>query len=322
MGLYDRFNRKIDYLRISVTDRCNLRCLYCMPEDGIQSKPQKDLLSYEEIQRFAEAAVEAGISKIRLTGGEPLVRKDIVSLVEMLAAIPGLNDLSLTTNGLLLPEHGEKLKQAGLQRINISIDSLDPHVYRRITHTGSLDAALAGMKKALELGFAPIKINTVLMRGVNDDPADFIRLIYEYPVHVRFIEFMPIGRWDRTLFMPVNELKAKLEGHGLMGPVDGPAGAGPAKYFNVKGTLGTVGLISPMSNHFCGTCNRLRLTPDGKLRPCLFSDAEFDIKPALRHNVSKEEILLMIQDVLNDKPERHKAGNAETLKRLMYQIGG
>lgn len=322
MGLYDRFNRRIDYLRVSITDRCNLRCFYCMPENGIKSKPHGDLLSYEEIKRFAEAAVEAGISKIRLTGGEPLVRRDAVSLVEMLAVIPGLSDVSLTTNGLLLPEYGDGLKQAGLRRINISIDSLDPHVYRHVTRIGSVYQALAGLKKALELGFAPVKVNTVLMRGINDDPEDFIKLIYDYPVHVRFIEFMPIGGWDPTLYISIDELKVRLEGYGLTGPVEGPAGAGPANYFGFKGALGTIGFISPISNHFCGSCNRLRLTPDGKLRACLFSDAEFDIKPKLRDNLSKEEIMLLIQDVINNKPEKHEIGKVEKIKRLMYQIGG
>ncbi|MBE0447356.1 MAG: GTP 3',8-cyclase MoaA [Actinobacteria bacterium] len=322
MGLYDRFDRRIDYLRVAITDRCNLRCFYCMPENGIELKPHEDLLSYEEIQRFAEAAVEAGISKIRLTGGEPLIRKDAVSLVKMLAATPGLSDMSLTTNGLLLPEYGDALKEAGLRRVNISIDSLDPETYQKLTRYGNIERSIAGMKKALSLGFKAVKINTVLIRGINDDPEDFIKLIYNYPVHVRFIELMPISKWDPNLYVSIDELKAKLEDYGLIGPVEGPVGAGPAKYFGFKGALGTVGFISPISNHFCGGCNRLRLTPDGKLRPCLFSDIEFDIKSILRDNVSKEEIILVIRDVLNSKPEKHEAGKLEKLKRLMCQIGG
>jgi len=321
--LYDKHSRRIDYLRISVTDRCNLRCFYCMPEGGVSLKPHEDMLGYEDIKRFAEAAIEAGISKIRLTGGEPLVRKDAVSLVEMLTAIPGLNDMSLTTNGLLLPEYGDELKRAGLKRVNISIDSLDPRVYRQVTRHDSVGKALAGMKKALELGFAPVKINAVLMRGINDDPGDFVRLIYEYPVHVRFIELMPVGKWDPKLYVSTDEFRANLERYGSIEVVDGPAGAGPARYFGFKGALGTIGFISPISNHFCKACNRLRLTPDGKLRTCLFSDAEFDIKSKLRDNLlSKEEIIHFIRNVLDSKPERHEFEKMEKLKRLMYQIGG
>ncbi|MDP2211732.1 MAG: GTP 3',8-cyclase MoaA [Candidatus Aquicultor sp.] len=322
MELYDRFNRRIDYLRISVTDRCNLRCSYCMPEAGVEAKAHRDILSYEEIERFALAAVAAGISKIRLTGGEPLVRKDAVALVKMLAAIPGLRDMSLTTNGLLLPEFGDDLKAAGLKRVNISIDSLDSDVYRRLTRGGDLNKALAGLKKALELGFEPVKVNAVLMRGVNDDPKEFVELIHEYPVHVRFIEYMPVGAWDPKLYVSIDEFKANLARYGAGDPVEGPPGAGPATYFAFAGALGTIGFISPISNHFCGSCNRLRLTPDGKVRPCLFSDDEFDIRPKVRDNVSKDETIEFIREILAAKPERHAAHEKEHLKRLMYQIGG
>jgi len=321
-ALYDNYDRKIDYLRISVTDRCNLRCFYCMPEEGITPKPHEGILSYEEIKRFAEAAVATGITKIRLTGGEPLVRRDIVKLVEMLANIPGLNDLSLTTNGILLPHHAEDLKKAGLQRVNVSIDSLDPETYQKLTRLGGVEKALAGVRVALELGFDPVKINTVLIKGVNDDPKDFIRLIHDYPVHVRFIEFMPVGDWNPELYLSIDELKQKLGRYGGFEPVEGPKGAGPAQYATCKGALGTLGFISPISNHFCPSCNRLRLTPDGKLRVCLFSDAEFDVRPILRGNTSEQEIAAFIRTVTESKPERHSAGAQEKPARLMCQIGG
>lgn len=320
--LYDKYNRKIDYMRISVTDRCNLRCFYCMPEEGITPKPHAEILSYEEIKRFAKAAIAAGITKIRVTGGEPLVRRNIVKLVQMLANIPGLKDLSLTTNGILLPHYGESLKSAGLKRINISIDSLDPEVYGKLTRLGSVDKALAGIEKALELGFDPVKINTVLIKGVNDDPKDFIKLIYDYPVHVRFIEFMPVGDWNPDLYLSIDELKEKIGCYGELKPVQGPEGAGPARYATFKGALGTLGFISPISNHFCPSCNRLRLTPDGKLRTCLFSDAEFDVRPILRGSNNEQEITSFVRTVTESKPERHSAGTQEKLARLMCQIGG
>ncbi|MDI6717389.1 MAG: GTP 3',8-cyclase MoaA [Actinomycetota bacterium] len=321
-GLYDGFNRKVDYLRISITDRCNLRCFYCMPESGVVPKPHKEILSYEEIELFVRAAAEAGISKVRITGGEPLVRRDAAKLIEMISKVPGLTDISLTTNGILLPEYGDDLKKAGLRRVNISIDSLDPEVYRRITRHGDVKRALSGLRKAIELGFEPVKINTVLMRGVNDDPRAFIRLIYDYPIHIRFIELMPISRWDPNLFISVDEFKTKLATFGPLELVAGPQGAGPASYVIFKGALGTIGFISPMSNHFCSSCNRLRLTPDGKLRACLFSDVEFDIKPKLRDNIHGEEIITLVRNVLKNKPEKHDARKGETLERLMCQIGG
>lgn len=321
--LYDKYNRKIDYLRISVTDRCNLRCLYCMPQEGVKPKPHEEILSYEEIKSFAAASVKAGISKVRLTGGEPLVRKDAVKLVEMIANIPGLKDISLTTNGTLLPEFGEELKRAGLRRVNISIDSLDPQAYEKITRIGKLEHALAGLEKSFDIGFEPVKVNTVLVKGINDDPEDFVKLIYNYPVHVRFIELMPMkAKQDSGLFLSIDELKANLARYGSFEPVEGPKGAGPARYVTFKGALGTIGFISPISHHFCSTCNRLRLTPDGKLRACLFSDKEFDIRPVLRDNLSEEEIIAFVRNVLTRKPEEHNIAGLDKMDRLMCQIGG
>ncbi len=321
-GLYDKYNRKIDYLRISITDRCNLRCFYCMPLGGVKPKPHDEILSYEEIKSFAKAAVNAGVSKIKLTGGEPLVRKGAVKLVSMLAGIPGLKDISLTTNGTLLPEFGERLKAAGLKRVNISIDSLDPQIYQIITRMGKLERVLSGLEKSLELGFEPVKINTVLIRSINDDPKDFIKLIYDYPVHVRFIELMPVSRQDPSLFLSIDELKQSLIRYGNLKEIEGPEGAGPAQYVTFKGALGSVGFISPISHHFCSTCNRLRLTSDGKLRTCLFSDKEFDIRPIFRDKLSEEEISAFIQNVLNRKPEGYNILSLNKTDRLMCQIGG
>lgn len=321
-NLYDGFNRRIDYLRLSITDRCNLRCTYCMPEEGIKERPPGEILSYEELEIFTSAAVSAGISKVRVTGGEPLVRKDAVELIRMLASLKDLEDISLTTNGLLLEEHASELKAAGLSRVNVSIDTLDPAVYKELTRWGTLDRALAGLKKALEVGLEPVKVNAVLLRGVNDDPAAFVKLIYDYPVHVRFIERMPIGGFERQLpgdFVSIDELKANLAKCGRFEESSGPFGAGPATYVRFEGALGTIGFISPISRHFCGSCNRLRLTPDGRLRLCLFSDAEIDVRPAIWEG--EAAVKKLIERALREKPREHSLELGK-VKRLMNQIGG
>jgi cyclic pyranopterin phosphate synthase len=312
-----------------------------MPEAGVKPKSHQEILSYEEIEAFAKAAVKAGISRIRLTGGEPLVRRDIVSLVEMLSGIEGLKDVSLTTNGVMLPRYGKALKKAGLNRVNISLDSLDPVIYRRLTRLGDVNRVLEGLKVAIELGFDPVKINVVLIRGVNDDPYDFIKLIHDYPVHVRFIELMPVSISDFTSYIPIDEFKTKVAdcinnrfgksaGVGAnMGStvaagadhdklirsgmelkeIDSsngkPYGAGPAHYVTVEGAKGSIGFINAISNHFCDRCNRIRLTADGKLRPCLFSNTEFDVREQLRLNKNEEDLAAFIGDVIRRKPERH-----------------
>lgn len=319
--LVDGFKRRIDYLRLSITDRCNLRCKYCMPEEGVEMRPHGEILSYEELEIFTKAAVGAGISKVRVTGGEPLVRKDIVDLITMLASLSDLDDVSLTTNGVLLEEHADELKKAGLSRVNISIDSLDPEVYRSLTRRGSLERALSGMRAALEAGLEPVKVNAVLMSGVNDDPGEFVRLTYDYPVHVRFIERMPIGEASAETkgFISVEELKGKLAAYGSFEEASGPFGAGPATYVKFNGALGTVGFISPISRHFCGQCNRLRLTPDGKLRVCLFSNEEIDVRPAIWDG--PEAVKAVIKEALRRKPREH-GEELVAVKRLMHQIGG
>jgi cyclic pyranopterin phosphate synthase len=311
--LLDSYNRNIDYMRLSVTDRCNLCCSYCMPEEGVRMKAHNEILAYEEIERFANAAVKAGISKIRLTGGEPLVRRDIVSLVGMLANIDGIEDLALTTNGILLSDYGEALKDAGLMRVNISLDSFDPATYEKLTRCGDLERAMAGLRMAIELGFEPVKVNVVLIKGVNDDPGEFIKLIYDYPVHVRFIELMPVSVTDKGSFLSIAEFETKIAAYGEVENIDNtkeklPIGAGPARYITLKGALGTIGFISAVSNHFCNRCNRIRLTPDGKLRTCLFSETEFDIRKLLRANVSEEGLVAFIKNAVLKKPEQHNIG--------------
>jgi cyclic pyranopterin phosphate synthase len=342
----DSFGRRIDYLRISVTDRCNLRCVYCMPEEGVPWKDHAEVLSFEEIERFAAAAVQEGISKIRLTGGEPLVRKGIVEHIARLRALTGIEAIALTTNATLLPRMAADLAAAGLTRVNISIDSLDPDVYDRVTRGGRLSDALAGIDAAFAAGMDPVKINVVVVRSLDQDLISFARMTLGRPVHIRFIEYMPVGgetepapggacssdtshqAWTEADTVPSDEILARLmvegaaAGLGILGPVeqgDAPGGWGPAKYYRFEGALGTLGVISPLSHHFCGECNRLRLTADGKLRTCLFSDDELDARTVLRSGTD-EDVRALIRAALAAKPESHNM-RVGTLRR-MSQIGG
>lgn len=321
--LVDSYNRKIDYLRISVTDKCNLRCVYCMPPEGVKLKTHEEILTYEEIIRFARAAIKSGITKIRLTGGEPLVRKDLAFLISELYQIPGLKDLSLTTNALLLKKQLPELVEAGLKRINISIDSLDPEVYRRLTRGGRLDDVMAGLEAALEAGLDPVKVNVVVLRGINDQNLeDFAKLTLKYPIHIRFIEHMSFDNHHTSeFFVPGDEVKQKLATLGILNEVAAPVGAGPAKYYQLSNALGTIGFILPTTGHFCGECNRLRLTADGRLRTCLFSDDEIDVKSFLRRGATEEELLNLIKEALTKKP-KEKFATCQEVKRKMVQIGG
>lgn len=336
---HDSHGRKIDYLRISVTDRCNLRCVYCMPAEGVEWKPPADILTFEEIERFAKIAVAEGISKIRLTGGEPLVRKGIVEHIRRLKAITGLEAIALTTNATLLRRYATELHDAGLSRINISLDSLDPEVFTTITRGGKLEDALDGLDAALEAGFKPVKMNVVVVRSLEQDLGAFARLAIDRPVHVRFIEYMPVGDapaggrghgggWTEADHMPADEildrLRESLAEQGL-GPLEEstsenrPEGWGPARYFTIPGAQGTIGVISPLSRHFCGECNRLRLTADGRLRPCLFSDSELDVRTPLREG-TEEDVRAVILGALESKPETHEQRRGTV--RRMSQIGG
>lgn len=318
----DRYNRKIDYLRISVTDRCNLRCVYCMPETGIVLKPTAEILTYEEIIRIAKVAADSGIGKIRLTGGEPLVRADVVELINELAKLAGLKDISLTTNGVLLAKYAQELKNAGLRRVNISIDSLDPEVYRKLTRGGDVKRVLEGMEAALIAGLEPVKINVVVNRDIRPEIPDLLELIRRHPVHLRFIERMPFNPDENENRLTCGEIMASISGMVDVELLDGPPGAGPAKYFEVAGAKGTVGFICPNTRHICDTCNRLRLTADGRLRVCLFSETEIDIKSRLRAGATDDELAATIREALSLKPKSRDAQGEFGLKRRMYEIGG
>ncbi len=341
----DAHGRRIDYLRISITDRCNLRCRYCMPADGVAFKPHEEILTFEEIVRLARIAAEEGISKVRLTGGEPLVRRGVPDLVRELLALPGLDSVALTTNATLLPRYAAELREAGLSRVNVSLDSLDPAVYEQITRGGSLAGALAGLDAAFDAGFDPVKLNVVVVRSLHQDLLGFARLTLERPLHVRFIEYMPLGDaeegtgchtdgtsdeagWTREDSVPSDEVleriasEAAAAGLGELLPVAreaAPGGWGPARYYRFEGARGTVGVISPLSHHFCAECNRLRLTADGRLRPCLFSDHELDVRTVLRTGTD-EDVRAAVKRALNDKPESHNMRVGT--ERRMSQIGG
>lgn len=325
--LEDRFSRIIDYMRISITDRCNLRCIYCMPSDGVRSIGHKEILTYEEIVRIVRVAAGLGVRKIRITGGEPLARKDVAHLIASLRGIEGIEDISLTTNGLLLERYAVELASAGLDRVNISLDSFKPERYREITRGGELSGVMRGIEAAERAGLIPIKINMVPIRGFNDDEIeDFARLTLRTHFHVRFIEFMPMGNrelWSQGKYIPTDEIKAVVEKIGPLAPVR-LRRIGPARYFRFKNAPGVIGFISALTHHFCEDCNRLRITSDGKLRPCLFSETEIDLKPALRRGASDEEIGRLLRLSIEVKPEGHNIDQRNDLESLkaMSRIGG
>jgi len=338
--LTDRYGRRISYLRISVTDRCNLRCIYCMPPEGIALVQREEILSFEEIAEIARAGAELGLIQVRLTGGEPLVRRDLPRLVRMLRAIPQITDLSLTTNGQLLAESVEALEAAGLDRVNISLDTLDPDCYRALTGGGELERVLAGMEAALNAGFHPVKLNVVIIpeeagsirecqpsgtthltdKVRERDLCRFTELTRERPIHVRFIELMPIGV-ARTTYQSHQEIKQRLEKYGDLLPTEGPRGSGSAHYYRFAGAPGTIGFISPISERFCAHCNRLRLSARGELRSCLYSRGGTDLRAILREGGATGELKRAIQATVSEKPEaRPDPFVPSTMK--MSQIGG
>jgi cyclic pyranopterin phosphate synthase len=325
-GISDSFQRPINYLRISVTDRCNLRCVYCMPEEGVTLMPHADILTYEEIYTVAKVAAGMGINKVRLTGGEPLVRLGLADLVKMLASIEGIDDLSLTTNGILLAHHATELKQAGLRRVNISLDTLQPERFRKITRCGELVDTLKGIDAAHAVSLEPVKINMVVMAGINDDELiDFARKTIEDGWHVRFIEHMPVIADSPTpsRLFSVKEMRNRIEALGKLEPWKVNVGNGPAKYFRLPGAKGTIGFITPVTEHFCYRCNRLRLTADGKLRPCLLSEEEIDLREDLRSGASPDELKRLIEKAIARKPERHHLAEGKTRNgRPFSQVGG
>ncbi|MGD2104072.1 MAG: GTP 3',8-cyclase MoaA [Anaerolineae bacterium] len=332
MAHLDAYNRPISYLRISVTDRCNLRCRYCMPQEGVPWRPHDEVLRYEEIETIVRAAADLGITKVRLTGGEPLVRISIVDLVQMIAKIPGIDDLAMTTNGVLLSQFAEDLARAGLQRVNISLDTLDEERFRTITRCGDLAGVLAGIEAARQAGLSPIKINTVVIRGLNDDEVvDLAAKTLESPWwNIRFIELMPVGNggpvtdaWREDV-VTAQEVRRRIESElGDLEPARMDAGGGPARYYRLPHAKGSIGFITPISEHFCYRCNRLRLTADGQLRPCLLSDREIDLRTPLRAAAGPDQVKALIVDGINCKPMRHHLNqDVHPETRTMSEIGG
>lgn len=320
--MHDTCGRKIDYLRISITDLCNLRCKYCIPEKGVSLKQHDDILSFEEIERIVREAAGLGVTKIRITGGEPLVRRGIADLIRMVAAVPGIRDIGLTTNGILLAPMAAQLKEAGLHRVNISLDSLDPDKYREITRGGDLKQVMAGIQAAREVGLTPIKINAVLIGGFNDSEIEaFVELTRKEPVDIRFIELMPIGEastWSSEHFISNDTVLKRVP---ALVPEAVRDEKSPARYYTLPGALGRVGLINPISSHFCASCNRLRLTADGKLKPCLNTDAEINLHDVLGRGGCLAE---QIQEAIRLKPQHHDIleSHFKPVSRNMHQIGG
>lgn len=324
-----RFNNdKINYLRLSVTDRCNLRCIYCMPEEGVDFLPHTEILRYEEMLQIIQIAIECGIRKVRLTGGEPLARKGFIPFVKKLSHLRGLDEITLTTNGVLLKTFAAQLKETGIHRINISLDSLDPGVFSRITGRDQYKQVWEGIKEAERLGFDPIKINMVVIKGINDgEILDFARLTLNNPYHVRFIEFMPVGEqngWTVDRFIPLKDIQNEIGTLGTLHPVPSNPLDGPAERYKLAGAQGELGFIGAVSQHFCHNCNRLRLTADGHLKGCLFSREELDIKTPLRNGQGPDTLREMILEVIENKPEGHllmKSGPRKCV-RPMSAIGG
>ncbi len=325
-GLFDAFHRRINYMRISVTDRCNLRCIYCT----VQSMPHlshDDILRYEEIHRVVQVAAGLGVRSIRLTGGEPLVRPDLSKLVELLSPVDSIEEISLTTNGTMLDKYAAELKAAGLKRVNISLDTLKPDRFQRITGSDKLKDVLSGIEAAKRAQLNPVKINMVVLRGINDDELlDLARLSLSDGWHVRFIEYMPFVRSaaEANRLVAIGEIMAVIQGTlGELRPCWPKSGNGPAKYYQLPNATGTIGFIGAITDCFCADCNRFRLTADGRLRPCLLEDDEVDIKEPLRRGASIEELQQLIQEAATLKREQHRLGEEPISgKRQMWQIGG
>ncbi len=325
-GLVDSFRRRIDYMRISVTDRCDMRCVYCSDRSA-PPLPHQDVLRYEEIERIVTAAAHLGVTKLRLTGGEPLVRTDLARLVKMLVAVDGITEVSITTNGTRLAGYAEELKAAGLKRVNVSLDSLKAKRFREITGGDRLDAVLRGIEVAGNVGLEPVKVNMVVLRGINDDEIlDFAARTVSHGWHVRFIEHMPFvpSSGGSDGIVSVAEIIERIEGSfGKLEPHVPASGNGPATYFRLPSAPGTLGFIGAVTDCFCADCNRFRLTADGHLRPCLLEDDEIDLKEPLRQGASLEELERLMLGAATMKREQHRlADNFVPGKRQMRQIGG
>lgn len=328
--LHDQYERTIDYLRISITDHCNLKCRYCLPFDGRPKLPMSDILSYEEIFKIAQAAVANGVTKIRVTGGEPLMRINMVAFCRMLSSLPEVTDLAVTTNGVLLDTMAADLKAAGVTRVNVSLDTLDTLRYTEITGKDRLQKVLKGIETADKVGLSPIKINMVPMQGINDDEiADMARWTLTSPYDVRFIELMPTSGWAKKqhndLFISIDKIKKAVETVGRLEPIPNIQTRGPAAYARFPGAKGRIGFIAALSHHFCDTCNRLRLTADGKLRACLFAEEEVDIRSPLRNGAPMEKLQEIIRSTAASKPKGHRLNDQNTKPingRIMSAIGG
>jgi len=326
----DSFGREIDYLRLSLTDRCNLRCVYCMPLSGLRFLPSSELLSAGEIERVARAAIGVGFRKFRLTGGEPTLRLDLIEIVERLAALPGVGDLALTTNALLMPRLARPLRIAGLSRVNIHIDSLDPATVERQMRWGSFDQIWAGIVAAEEAGLTPIKLNVVVTAGFNEnDVVALARLTFRRDWHVRFIELMPLGGGECATLSTkryVSNIETRRRIEAELGPLAELESSNPsdeARNYRLRGARGVIGFISPVSEPYCDTCNRMRLTADGKFHLCLLNDDELDVRKALRSGASLEEIGKILLRAVSLKPTgHHLLQGRSTRDRSMYQIGG
>ena len=305
--MIDQFGRRVEYLRVSVTDKCNLRCIYCMPLEGLTWLKRDELLNYEEIETVVRTMAGMGLRRVRITGGEPLIRRDLPDLIRKISAIPEIEDLSLSTNAVLLADQAQDLRDAGIQRLNISLDSLQQDRVDEIARRpGSFPKIFEGLEAAERVGFSPIKVNVVLIRGRNDDEIeDFARITKERPWHIRFIEVMPTGSnldLSANSFVSCQEALARVRAIDQLEPVDGPFGNGPADYYRFPGAPGTVGVITPMSHNYCHRCNRMRLTAAGQLRPCLFGEIETNLRDHLR---AGRDLRPLIEETLQIKPERH-----------------
>ncbi|MBO8127575.1 MAG: GTP 3',8-cyclase MoaA [Peptococcaceae bacterium] len=325
--MQDKFKREVTYLRVSVTERCNMRCFYCTPGEG--DLPYHEGLPLEDLLRVVRVGTRVGIRKVRLTGGEPLVRRDIVPLVAGINEIAGIDDIAMTTNGCLFTQYAAALKKAGLKRVNISLDTLRRGRFKEITRVDKWNDVWKGIEAALSYGFNPVKLNMVVMKGINDDEIiDFAALTKLYPLHVRFIEMMPIGAGSKRadeLLVTAAEIYTRLENvYGNLKPKGNVGGNGPARYWQIPGGKGTVGMISPLSGSFCPSCNRIRLTASGGLRPCLCNGEEFDLKPLLRKSSTGDQAIAdLIAEAITQKPEGRGEGSFPTVTdKLMSQIGG
>jgi len=332
-SLIDRYNRKIKYIRISVTDRCDLKCLYCKPKDSDSYSRRRAILRFEEITRIVRCFADMGVSRVRITGGEPLVRKDMVSLIGQLSNISGIEDLAMTTNATLLSKYAMDLKNAGLKRVNISLDTLKPETFKTVCGGGELNDVLDGIREAVNIGLTPVNLNTVVMKGLNDNELiDIVHFAIENRANIRFIECMPVRRivnLSKERFIPVKEIKSLIESHFELEPAES-SGGGPASYFTIKSVIRNsqsaikIGFISPITQHFCESCNRVRLTAEGILRLCLGYKDGIDLRDYIRSGISDESLKEIFIKAIYDKPQGHKFSNDKCIpiEQSMSMIGG